>query len=413
MTDKSNTPQKGRLRTHFIFALIGNMGYVVFQYLTLAVFVKFYTNEEVGIYHYATAFVVPLALSFDLQLRSLYITESNPGRFQSYWNYRNYLNPISIAVIVGAALIFKSELLGYIAALGLLKVIENQTNLIYGLYHRTEGMRRVAISRWIRSGAGFIVVLLLTVFSKPSFEFLIYAYAGAGILVYLLCDLRWSIHLRKQLVPEAISLRSLVILTIPMLMIAFIEKYYTHFPRLAIEEYFGLEIIGIIGSLFYLRMMGSQVISALSVTVQGRYGEYLTNGNTHALTKLMLKSAAGGFSIGVLLILLFWLTGRWVLPILFTDEYVAYIPELLWILVGSSVLFAYTFLGGAINALRLHRWKIPVQAIGFTLLAGLSMTYHESPIQILQWVVVAEVVVLVGYLAIYAFRNPLSNKTQA
>lgn len=397
----NNAKSTGRLRTHFIFALLGNMGYVVFQYLTLAVFVKFYSSDEVGIYHYSTAFVVPLALSFDLQLRSLFITESNPGRFNSYWNYRRILNPISLVIIVVAALLFKSEFIGFIAALGVLKVIENQTNLIYGLYHRTEGMRRVAVSRWLRSGVGFVVVLTLAITIKPDFLWLIYAYAVAGLLVYLVYDLRWANTLRRKLEHEAIPLKSLVILTIPMLFIALIEKYYVNYPRLIIEEYFGLEIIGIIGSLFYLRMMGSQVISALSITVQGRFGEYLEKGNQRALEQLMYKSMLGGFAVGGVLTLLFWMLGTWILPILFTEEYNAYVPELLWILVGSGVLFGYTFLGGAINALRLHRWKIPVQAVAFAVLIGLSMMYHADAIQILQWVVLSEVIVLIGYILVF------------
>lgn len=398
--DNPKHNRKPGLKLNFLFALVGNMGYVVFQYLTLAVIIKYYGNESVGIYHYASAFVIPLGLAFDLQLRSLYVTGKEPGHFHAYWNFRRILNPISFVLIVGGAYLFKPEYLWFILALGFLKILENQSNLIYGLYYRSESLKKVAISRWLRSGISFLTVLISTLVWKPDFLTLILLYTAAGLLVYALYDWRLAIEFSRKLPKIPLSYKSLIVLTLPMFFIALLEKYYINYPRLIIEEYFGLEAIGIIGSLFYLRMMGSQVITALSATIQGRYGEYLEKGNSKAVLSLAYKACAGGLGIGLLLMMFFALTGKWILPLLFSSEYANYIPELMWIFAGSALSFGYTFLGGAMNALRIHKLKIPVQAVAFATLIGLTYFNHTSAIRILQWVVTAEAVVFVGYVGV-------------
>lgn len=396
MSDTSS-PKSG-LRSNFIFALLGNTGYVVFQYLTLAVFVKFYSDAEVGVYHYSNAFVIPLTLAFDLQLRSLFVTGSETGNFESYWSYRRYLNAISIAVVAIAAYLVKSELFWFIMALGFLKVIENQTNLVYGLYHRTEGLKKVAISRWLRSGLSFAAVIVTVLLFEPEFFHLIIVYVTTGVLVFLLFDYRWSLPLRKKLERVPLSYKELIVLTIPMFFIAILEKYYINYPRLMVEEYFGLEVIGVVGTLFYLRMMGSQVIVALSTSFQGRYGELLKQNRRSDVVVLVFKGVVGGLGIGLVLMGFFALTGRWVLPILFSDQYSEYVDLLLWILAGSTLSFGYTFFGGGMNALRNHRFKIPSQALAFAVLFLTIYFRHESVVEVLQAVVLSEAVLFVGYL---------------
>ncbi|NVK75249.1 MAG: hypothetical protein HWE24_17400 [Oceanospirillaceae bacterium] len=393
---ESSSPKSG-LRSNFIFALLGNTGYVVFQYLTLAVFVKFYSDAEVGIYHYSNAFVIPLVLTFDLQLRSLFITGSETGNFESYWNYRRYLNVLSIAVVSVVAYFVKTELFWYILSLGFLKVIENQTNLIYGLYHRTEGLKKMATSRWLRSGLSFAAVIVSVLTFKPDFFTLILIYVGAGTAVYLLFDYRWSLSMRRRLKAIPLSYKELIILTIPMFFIAILEKYYINYPRLIIEEYFGLEVIGIVGTLFYLRMMGGQVIIALSTSFQGRYGELLKQNRRREVVKLVFKGVMGGLGIGIAMMGFFAFAGRWVLPILFSDQYADSVHLLLWILAGSTLSFGYTFFGGGMNALRNHRFKIPSQAIAFAVLFVTVYLRHETVEHVLQAVVLSEAVLFAGY----------------
>lgn len=388
------------LRANFMYALTGNLGFALFQYLILTVFVKGYSPEDVGSYHYANAFVMPLVLSFDLQLRSLYVTGTEPGHIFSYLKYRNVVNVLTVLLVVGGAFFVKPELMEFILALGVLKILENQTSLLYGLYHKQESLSRMAASRWLRSGSAFVVLALVAWIWHPSFIQLLWVYAGYSTLLFFVVDYRWSRQLLKGLTPVSLSTKQLVILTLPMLFIAMLEKYYVNYPRLMVEEYFGLEVIGIVGTLFYIRMIGSQMIVALSTATQSKYGEYLRDKNFPAFRRLVVRNIGLGAILGLAMTGFFYLTGPYLLPILFTEEYVAFNDTLALILLGSTVSFSYTFFGGAFNALRIHRLKVPVQAIAFVILVGLIYTRHASINEIMVDIIIAEGVILLGYVGI-------------
>lgn len=384
-----------------MYALAGNLGYAVFQYLTLTVFVKIYSPEDVGIFHYANAFVLPLALAFDLQLRSLYVTGKEDGHYLSYLRYRGFLNALTVLIVAGSAYIWEKEVFWYILVLGLMKVIENQTNLIYGLYQKRDSLKRAAVSRWLRSGGSFMILLIISITWKPDFLTLLWFYLGSAVLAFLCFDFRWSVKLRRPLEDIRLPMKTLVKLTVPMFFIALLEKYYTNYPRLAIEEYFGLKVLGVIGTLFYIRMIGSQIVVALSTAVQSRYAELIKVSDASGLKKLVFRNVGAGLLVGLLLLLFFFLTGQWVLPVLFTEEFTAYTEELYWILLGSSVSFAYTFFGGAFNALRIHQWKVPSRGIAFGVLIVAIILFHDSVAQVLIDILIAEAVLLIIYLVLF------------
>lgn len=392
------------LKSNFGYALLGNFGYAGFQYLILTILVKVYSDQDMGIFHYANAFVMPIALAFDLQLRSLYITGTEEGHFKSYLRYRRYLNVMSVVVIAIVAYAFEPEYALYILLLGGMKLIENQVNLYYGLYHKVESLKRVAYSRWIRSSSAFLVVLILSLWLKPSFIWIITAYAAAYALSFVIFDYRWMRHLLQNIPDIQLSIKDLVKLTWPMMIIVLIEKYYVNYPRLAIEELFGLEIIGIIGTLLYIRMIGSQVVTALSFSVQARFGELIKQQNKTKFHKLVFQSVMIGLVIGIGLLLVFWIGGETLLPILFSDSYLDYQDELMWVLLGSSVAFAYTFLGGALVSMRLHQYKFPLQAVAFAFLGGYVYVFHSEVNDILIGLLLAESLLFLLYFLVYIWK---------
>ncbi|TNE31070.1 MAG: hypothetical protein EP346_01995, partial [Bacteroidetes bacterium] len=366
------------LKFNFIFALLGNVGYAAFQFLLLTVFVRLYSTEEIGVFNYVGAFVLPITLAFDLQLRSLYLTGTEEGHYHSYHRYRNRVNFFAFAVLLISTQFTDSEYFWYVLILGTMKLLENQSNLYYGLFHKIESTQRVAMSRWIKTGGTFVVTATVGILWKPDFLTLLWVYLGTNILLFVAFDLRWALQFGRKVADVPTPIKHMIVLTIPMVIIALIEKYYINYPKLALEQFFGLEAIGIVGTLYYFRMIGSQIVGSLSTATQSRYGELLKVKNYRGLDKFVALNVAIGGGLGIGLTLVFWLFGERIITLLFTEAYTAYMDALMLILLASTAGFAYTFLGAVFNAFRQHRWKVLFQGVSFAVLLILTYYRHET-----------------------------------
>lgn len=385
------------LKFNFIFALLGNVGYAAFQFLLLTVFVRLYTTEEIGVFNYVGAFVLPITLAFDLQLRSLYLTGTEEGHYHSYHRYRNRVNILAVAVLLISTQFTNSEYFWYVIILGVMKLLENQSNLYYGLFHKIESTQRVAMSRWIKTGGTFLVTAAVAIIWKPEFLHLLWVYLATNALLFIAFDLRWALQFGRRVADVPTPIKNMVILTVPMVVIALIEKYYINYPKLALEQFFGLEVIGVVGTLYYVRMIGSQIVGSLSTATQGRYGELLKAKNYKGLDKFVALNVGIGAGLGLGLTLVFWLFGDFIITLLFTEAYTAYMDALMLILLASAAGFAYTFLGAVFNALRQHRWKVLFQGFSFVVLLVLTYYRHDTVNQILLNVLYAELLTLLQF----------------
>lgn len=398
------------LKINFIFALIGNVGYAAFQFLLLTIFVHFYSTEEVGVFNYVGAFVLPITLAFDLQLRSLYITGTEVGHFHSYHVFRNWMNVAALIVLIASTQFIDPRFFWFVIILGLMKLLENQANLYYGLFHKVESLKRVATSRWIKTGGTFAIVAVSAIVFRPNFLTLLWIYLAAHALLFMVIDFRWMLNLSKGLPSVPIAMKKLLWLTFPMIIIALIEKYYINFPKLALEKYFGLEIIGIVGTLYYFRMIGSQIVMSLSTATQARYGDLVAAKNYKSLDKFVFLNAGIGAGLGLGLLVVFLLFGEWIIGMLFNEAYTAYMDALYLILIGAAASFAYTFFGGVFNSLRIHQWKVLFQGSSFVFLGIMTYFFHETVNELLINVIYAEVLTLLQFIGTYVL---LRRKFQA
>src|SRR5690606_32666257 len=155
------------IKKNISFAFLGNITYAFGQYIILIILIKLFPTEEVGYFLFATAFVSPIAQSLDMQLRTLYVTDSKADvGFKEYYFYRNVTNILAFIVIYLAILIYKPEYIVVVILVGLIKIFESQIELIYAVYQKNFRLDLVSYSKIIRSIIIIIVVGGVSIWKK-------------------------------------------------------------------------------------------------------------------------------------------------------------------------------------------------------------------------------------------------------
>lgn len=397
------------LKKNFGFALAGNLGYAVSQYIILLVFIKLFSTEDVGQFIFAGAFATPLMLALEMQLRNFYITDQNEKlTFRDYTVFRVITTLLGVLGLGIVAYFVKPEYFYVILVVTLIKSFESQLDLLYGVYQKNHQLNYVAYSRIIRGIVAVVVVASLSFIFKSILISLL-GYLISWFVLYYFYE-------RKQVVkrgfmkkedlklakPEWIKMKHLLIICFPMFLAIFIDKYYLNYPRLSVEKYFGIEALAIFGSLLYFKSLGGQFISSLAQAAIPKMANYVKEKNFNLLNKLLFKMMAVGCIIGGVLTFFLYFFGEEILKFLYTEEYAKYSDVLVVILLGTTVTFTYIFIGTALTCIRKQWIKLPVSIISFILLYTLiNFSKLDGIIDISMVVLYVELFCLIIYLLVY------------
>ncbi|WP_312697181.1 hypothetical protein [Sphingobacterium mizutaii] len=362
------------IRKNVLSSLIGNLVYAFGQYLILILFIKLFTKAEVGEYLFALAFVTPINLGFDLQLRTLYVTESNKNiSFSDYYTFRWITNILSILISVIAIVFYKSEYFLIVLVVSLIKAIETHLELIYGVYQSNFRLDFVAKSKIIRTVVSLIVVSLI-VFLFKNLAIGLISYLAIWILLLFfyekesVLDLGFLKQSDFKIQINAQNIKYLIYNSAPLFFAIIIDKYYANYPRLAIEKYLGLNDLAIFGSLLYFKTLAGQIISAIGQATAPNLSLFFREQKYKLFNRLVWKLIFAGFFVGLLGVFIVYFLGEWILSIVYNQEYAVYKNILLLILIGASISFSYIFIGTALTCMRKQWVKLPISIIGFSLL---------------------------------------------
>lgn len=378
------------LKKNFGFALIGNLGYALSQYIILLVFIKLFSMEDVGQFVFAGAFTTPLMLALEMQLRNFYITDHSSNlKFADYTLFRVCTTFIGVLALAITAYFVRPEYFYVILIVALIKSFESQLDLLYGVYQKNHQLDYVAYSRIIRGLVAIVVVTSLSFIYKDIMISLIGYFISWFILYYF--------YERRQVVKRGFltkddlklvrldwkKMQVLIALCLPMFFAIFVDKYYLNYPRISVEKFFGVEALAVFGSLLYFKSLGGQFISSLAQAAIPKMASFVKNRLYKSLNILLFKMIIIGSCIGLLLTAFLYFFGEPILTILYTKDYAKYSNVLTVILLGTTVTFSYIFIGTALTCIRKQWVKLPISIVSFILLFSLiSFSKLENMIDI-------------------------------
>ena len=347
----------------------GNVAFGAYQWGIIVIIAKIGTSEMVGQYALGLAICAPVFMFANLNLRSVQATDSRQEfLFGHYLGLRLVTTLLALAAVIGVswALGYRGEAALAIAMVGLIKVCESLSDILYGFFQQQEQMDRIGGSLIIRSALSALALFLgLHLSGQLGWGLLSLAIVGALTLIWydsLNCRrVAGATGLGGRLSPAKIRplweksrLFKLARLSLPLGFVWMLISLTFCIPRYFIEHYLGSMELGIFAAMFQLMLTGSIIIMALCQATQPKMAAYLAAGNLPAFRRHLAIILAFAGLIGVIGFFLAATMGEPLLAWIYRPEYAAHLRSFKWMMLAAIFYYTASSLGYAVTAIRTY-----------------------------------------------------------
>lgn len=357
------------LRRNFGWSLGGSAVYSLCQWGILIIIAKLGSAAMLGRFALALAIAAPVFMLTNLQLSAVLASDAQQEfQFRHYLTLRISGTTSALLFICALVLIarFQRETAAVVVAIAFAKAAESLSDLIYGLWQKYECFNRVAIALSVR-GMGSLAVMLVTLGFTHDIAL------SAGVLA-----LWWTVWLMvyerggaKEILKvydpgdfpapkwDGFQLKKLISLCWPCGIIALLLALTVNIPRYFIERYLGSSQLGYFAAVAYLPVVGTMVISALCQSALPRLSRYYES-DRPAYFLLLRKMIVIAFTLGMAGAVVAAICGSFILRLIYSGEYGAYAPLLIWMTVAAAFAYASSVLGYGMTAMRRFREQVPL-----------------------------------------------------
>lgn len=358
------------LRTDFSWMLSGNAVYSACQWGIILLLAKLGSAEQVGMYALGMAVCAPIILFANLQLRTLLASDvRDEFRFGHYVALRFVSLLLAFLIVIVAAFWSAPDPLrrGVIVLVGFAQVLENVSDLYYGLMQRCDRMDRLSRSLMVK-GPLALAALCVTMYITRDVFWAVAALALGRLCVLGFYDARlgyarrvWQGLSARMEWNSAVMMR-LFRLALPLGIISMLAALTSSIPRYFIEAHMGTSDLGIYSAIASLLTAGYLFVSAFGQSIMVPAARACAVGDRYRYRGFVLQSIAIGAvpGLGALLAAIFF--GPFLLEKLFRPEYRDHVDVFIWLMIAGTVLFAGGGLGFIMTAARVLLPQIPLLA---------------------------------------------------
>jgi len=375
-----NINNKLTLKRNFSWVFLGNIIFAFGQWAILSIMTKLVMVEEVGNFSYAIAITAPIVLFFEMQMRSVQVTDTKDEyNFNDYFGFRLTSSLISfgfaniISLLLGNGL--KMTML--IASVALMKLSDSVSDIFYGLFQKHEYMKYIAISRIIKSVIT-IISFGIALYVTKNIVISILLITLLKIIVILIYDFRKA-KIYTDVTPKFsyTIFKKLLIVSFPLGMMSLLMSLDSNVSRYVMKHYEGPESLGYFSALSYINMAGGQMITSVAQAVTPRLAIFYSAGNKKAFKNLLIKLTLFGFIIGIFSVLFVVFLGEDLITILYSKEYAKHLDVFIIIMIAGAIDYTGSFLGNGMTAAR--AFKIQPFLGGIWVIASLAISLMMIP----------------------------------
>ncbi len=384
MVDAPQGEARVSLRRLVGWGLIGQMSYVVSQFLLLVALARYSSVADVGLFGLVSAITLPIYWFFNLGVRANQATDTRGTfRFHEFLALRIMGSIIAYGLIVVLAFTVVDPAARIVMLVfGAAKGVETYSELCYGAFQRADRMSSVAVSLILRGFGGtavFWIVIALTGSTSAAYGGLLAVWvlvAGGG-------DLRQAHQMARaagDVGPvRASMLRSLVVSSLPLAFNALLAAFQGAMPRYVIGHFLGLVALGHFTVVGYAMQAVTTIVTAIGQSIVARLAHYWAIGNQKAflrtLSRLVMLVAAAAVTGSLVMLAI----GNWLLELIFGTEYAGQGQLLALVMIAAGTIASGTILQSGLLAtrrfghnLRIRMTSVVAQVIG-TLIGVLTL----------------------------------------
>lgn len=333
-----------RMRKLVGWGLVGQLSYVVSQFILLMALARFASVEEVGRFGFASAIIIPVFFFFNLGLRVNQATDiTHRFNFSEFLVVRIVATILGCVIILGIAFVTLDPATRLITLVfGAAKAAETFSDFFYGVFQRAERLEYVARSLTLRGfGSAILFAAILAGTGSTSLAFLANFVIWALVAVFVDYIPARRIAARDgDLGP--VRLQSVMELTrssLPLGVNQLLSALQGNLPRYIIGWMIGIAALGHFTVVSYAMQAILTVTTAIGQSISSRLAFYVSTGNRKAFLGFFHKFLLLVAGAGALGTLISYLIGGWLIETIFGPDYA-----------GLGLLFALCILASTLRA---------------------------------------------------------------
>jgi O-antigen/teichoic acid export membrane protein len=373
------------------WTLLGNVYYGACQWGLLIMLARWGTQSQVGRFALSLAITAPIILALNVGLRTVVATDAT-SRFA--WRdavlLRYVTSSVGLVCVLLVAFLMRerADLALVLGAIGLAKMVESLSDLVYGRFQRAEKMDRIAVSQVLK-GTLSLIAFGGVFYITRNVGYAALALAGAWTITLLGYDKPAVRRIEREAraartpspagarsasasEPADARLRPLWLAALPLGAVAVLVSLTANVPRYFVEAYLGSDALGVFAALSYFMVVGGRIMMSIGEATSPRLAVYYAAGETSSARRLMSRTVyvAGTVGLGGLLIAL--LVGHDLLRVVYGTPYAEFSTLFTILMMAAGIGYVETMARYGLSAARRFRPQVPsLLASSFALLAGL------------------------------------------
>ncbi len=299
------------------------------KWLMLIMIAKWLTPTDVGVYALALAITSPLALFANMKLRSLYVN-AEEANYRAYSIARNIIALISFLGISLLAFFAYHDTWLIIAIVGLSKMLELVSDLMYALAHREQDMARLSKQIVIKQ----ILLTILFIGSLVWSRDLLTAVTVQVVAQFCYLAIETKLFVKRYPFERTISpslVWSILTLGLPLGITQLVVSFNTFLPRYALEFFSSSEMLGYFSAIAYITVIANILMGAISQNYLHVFKRLHVAEDYRQIQRVLYRDLLSiAASLCVVLMLASIVAGKWMLTIIYAADYAAYAWLLPW-----------------------------------------------------------------------------------
>lgn len=374
------------LKGSVVSATVGNFVYGACQWAVLIVLARLGTPRGVGMFALSLALSAPVLSFANLHLRTFQATDAEGEfAFADYLGLRLATSGLALVVIgiLAAAQSHDRDTALVVLVVGVAKIIESVSDVVYGLLQQRERLSSVA-----RSMVAKGLLSLAAVWGVMVTTHSVVAVAGALAVSWGLLLVFYDLPLASRVLMLTESgpksdksepslrwlrypaprwrysrIRTLTKAALPLGAANLMETLRQNAPRYVVSGALGVAALGVFAVPSYFVTIGARVIMSIGQATSARLSRLAAARDTERFRRFVLRLALVAVCVGVPGVLVSLIAGRAVLSTLYGAPYASQVNVFIWIMAAGCFEYFAKMLQFVLIALRYGLLQLGLDAL--------------------------------------------------
>lgn len=255
-----------RIIGNFSYVFLANITNALSKFIYLIVITKFLTVKELGAYTLALAITAPIALFFNMKMRS-YIISNDFIDYKKYTNFRKIANLISIIIIIMVSSLFYIDIIWIMILIAISKLIEINGEFYQAWPNKEKKFQLPSKLMIVRTLINILTFTFVALFTRDLIITLFINILGQLIMLFIERKINLNLVDLGIYRNEKLNYKLIFLTLVPLGIVQALMSFSTSLPKFLLDSISNIEAVGIYSAVTYFMTIISLFMASLNQTL--------------------------------------------------------------------------------------------------------------------------------------------------